>query len=369
MPDPSIILDAHLDIAYNVLRNGRVFTDSVYKQRRREAQLSSEQIKHLDGMITVALPEMLLGRVGIAFATIFVSPASNPEFGDEKISYATPRQAHDRAREQLTVYQRLADDGLIELIRTKAELERTLATWRDGTEFAQHRLGVVISIEGADPILEPRQFEEWYEWGVRAVGPAWGGTRYSGGAVGNTYQPGPLTSLGRELLEVMAGFNAILDVSHMAEESFFEALDRYGGTLIASHSNARRFYDSPRNLTDDMIRQLAERGGVIGIPLYNRFLKRDWRPNHSRKDEVTLLGDVIPSIDHICQLTGSVQHVGIGSDMDGGFGWQSIPAEFDTVADEYLIGPALRARGYREEDVAAVLSGNFLRILRQTLPN
>jgi membrane dipeptidase len=167
----------------------------------------------------------------------------------------------------------------------------------------------------------------------------------------------------------MAGFNAILDLSHMAEESVLEALERYDGTLIASHSNARRFYDNPRNLTDDMIRQLAERGGVIGIPLYNRFLNSEWRPNHSRKDDVTLLNDLIPAIDHVCQLTGSALHVGIGSDLDGGFGRQSIPAEFDTIADEQLIGPALRASGYTDEDVARILSGNFLRILRQTLPD
>src|SRR5579864_9418779 len=113
MPDPSIILDAHLDIAYNTLRNGRVFTDSVYKQRKREAQLSSAQIKQLDGTITVALPEMLLGRIGIAFGTLFVSPASNPEFGDTQISYSTPREAHDRASTELSVYKRLADDGAI----------------------------------------------------------------------------------------------------------------------------------------------------------------------------------------------------------------------------------------------------------------
>lgn len=369
MPDPSIILDAHLDIAYNTLRNGRVFTDGVYKQRGREAQLSSAQIEHLGGVITVALPEMLLGRVGIAFGTLFVSPASNLEFGDERISYSTPRQAHDRARTELSVYQRLADDGAIILIRRQADLEQVLATWGEGTELADHRLGIVISIEGADPILEPRQFEEWYEWGVRAVGPAWAGTRYSGGVVGDVYQPGPLTSLGRELLEVMAGLNAILDLSHMAEEAFFEALDRFEGTLIASHSNARRFYDSPRNLSDDMIRKLAERGGVIGIPLYNRFLKQGWKPNSSRKGEVTLPGHVIPAIDYVCQLTGSAQHVGIGSDLDGGFGRQSIPAEFDTITDEHLIGPALRARGYSDADVAGILSGNFLRILRQTLPN
>jgi membrane dipeptidase len=365
MPDPAIILDAHLDIAYNTIRYGRKFTQSVYAQRQREGQV--------EDVITVALPEALLGRVAIGFGTLFVSPISHAEFGDDEISYRTPREAHDQAHKQLAVYQKLADDGAIQLIRSKQELTAVLDTWGEGVEFADHRFGVVISMEGADPILEPRQFEEWYARGVRAVGPAWAGTRYSGGIAGSSHQYGPLTSLGRELLEVLSSFHALLDLSHMAEESFYEALDRYDGTLIASHSNARKFYDNPRNLSDDMIRGLAERDGVIGIPLFNRFLNPEWRPsknnNRHNKEKVTLPGDVIPSIDHICQITGSAHHVGIGTDLDGGFGWASIPAEFDTIADLHLIGPALAERGYAADDVTAILSGNFLRMLRQTLPD
>lgn len=368
-PDPAIILDAHLDIAYNVIRNGRVFTQSVYAQRRREAALSPAQIRQLEGVITVALPEALLGRVGIAFGTLFVSPAGNHDFGDAAISYNTPREAYDQALKQLDVYQRLADDGLIQLIRSRAELTAVLDTWRPGSEFADHRLGIVISMEGADPILEPRQFEEWYARGVRAVGPAWAGTRYSGGVVGSIFQPGPLTSLGRELLEVMSHFGALLDLSHMTDEAFSEALDLYDGPIIASHSSPRKFYDNPRSLSDDMLRSLAERDGVVGIPLYNRFLQPDWRSGKGGKASVTLIGNVIPAIDHICQITGSAQHVGIGTDLDGGFGWEAIPAEFDTITDLNLIGPALRARGYAADDVAAVLHGNFLRMLRRSLPD
>ncbi len=155
----------------------------------------------------------------------------------------------------------------------------------------------------------------------------------------------------------------------MAQEAFLEATDRYEGSLIASHSNPRRFSDTDRHLNDDMIRRLAERDGVMGIALYNRFLKNGWsRSSGSRKQEVTVSGQVVAAIDYVCQLTGSARHVGIGSDFDGGFGVQSIPAEMDTISDLNLIGPALLARGYPAEDVANILSGNFLRILRKTLP-
>ncbi len=358
--DPRIILDAHLDIAMNVVLNRRDFLQSVYKQRQREA---GTPVEKRDGIITVALPELLLGRIGIVFGTLFTSPAWSADFVDDKISYRTPQEAYQRALAQIGVYQRLADEHAnIELIRTQTDLERVLATWKDGTDFSQHHLGIVISIEGGDPIIEPPQFEEWYERGVRSVGPAWSETRYSGG----TGRPGPLTPLGHELLEVMAAFNVILDVSHMSQEAYLEAVERYEGAIIASHSNARRFSDTDRHLNDDMIRRLAERGGVMGIPLYNRFLKPGWTRT-DRKDEVTL-DQVITAIDHICQLTGSAQHVGIGSDMDGGFGRSATPAEIDTISDLSLIEPLLRARGYEASDIAHILSGNFLRILRQTLP-
>ncbi len=135
-------------------------------------------------------------------------------------------------------------------MRTQAELDAVIETWQPGKEIADHRQGIVLLMENADPISEPKQFEEWYERGLRIVGPAWQASRYCGG----TGQPGPLTDLGRDLLEVMAGFNAILDLSHMAEESFLEAVDRYEGIVIASHSNPRRFRDSDRHLSDEMIR-------------------------------------------------------------------------------------------------------------------
>ncbi len=176
---------------------------SVYKQRQRETGVAAVD----EGTITVALPEALLGRVGIAFGTLFTAPATLSEFNDVRISYNTPREAYQRALAQIDVYQRLADEhAAICLIRTQPELDGVLASWASGVEFADHRFGIVLSMEGADPILEPAQLEEWYERGVRAVGPAWGQTRYSGG----TGAPGGLTGTGRELLEIMGGLNMIL---------------------------------------------------------------------------------------------------------------------------------------------------------------
>jgi len=351
-----IVVDAHQDIAYNKLAHGRDYLKPAWEKR----QLETPDETRRAGKAMLGLPDAMLGRVAVIFSTLFVAPrAKTPQPWDE-LTYTTPREAYELGLQQWDYYQRLADESnRIRLIRTEADLDAVLATWADGMETADHQQGFVLLMENADPILEPRQFEEWYQRGVRIVGPAWEATRYCGG----TGYPGPLTPLGRELLEVMAGFNAILDLSHMAEQSFLESLDRYEGVIIASHSNPRHFRNTDRHLSDMMIQRLAERDGVMGVVLFSKFLSDTWAIGDSIP-----LSVVLDAIDYICQLTGSAAHVGIGSDFDGGFGADSTPEGLDTVVDLWSIGTGLRARGYAEADISAILGGNMLRKLRQVLP-
>jgi membrane dipeptidase len=359
--DPNILLDAHLDIAWNMADFGRDFRHSAYQTRQREAE--SWVLKH-QGNATVGLPEMLLGRVGLAFATLFAEPKVSL-LGEAAVhSYSTPAEAEALARKQIDIYQRLADENAnISLVRRQADLSAVLETWAEGQPMPAHKVGLVLLMEGADPIREPRAFEWWYERGLRIVGLAWSQTRYAGG----TRAPGRLTKLGLELLEVMASFNAMLDLSHMAEEAFFEALDNYPGQVIASHSNPRHFCDTDRHLSDAMIRRLAEHNGVMGVVPYNNFL---WPRGASQvAKNKTPLSRFIEVIDYVCQVVGSAQHVGIGTDLDGGFGLENIPTELDTIADLHLIGKALAQRGYSESDISLILRGNFLRALRAVLPS
>lgn len=352
-----LVVDAHEDIAYNAICFGRDYRRSALTTRRLE---TGTDIPAHNGIATVGSPDALLGRVALTFATLFVAPKSKNPAPWDALSYSDEKQAYKMASQQMDYYQRLEDESeKIRLVRSLPDLNAVLATWEDGKEIEDHQQGLVILMENADPIIEPRQFEEWYERGVRLVGPAWQGTRYCGG----TGQPGPLTNLGRELLDIMADFNAILDLSHMAEQSYLEAIDHYEGVIIASHSNPRRFRDSDRHLSDDMIRRLAERDGVMGIVLFNAFLSNTWK-----KGEKLPLSVVIAAIDHVCQVTGSAAHVGLGSDFDGGFGLESIPDGLDTVGDLWVIGTALREHGYEESDIMAILGGNMIRKLRQTLP-
>jgi membrane dipeptidase len=173
-----------------------------------------------------------------------------------------------------------------------------------------------------------------------------------------------LTPLGRELLEQMAYFNTLLDLSHAAEQAFYESIDQYQGPIIASHSNPRRFCNTDRHLSDDMIRLLAERDGVMGIVLYNRFLSDKWSKGDPRLP-LTIVTDII---DYVCQITGSASHVGLGSDFDGGFGADQIPQGLETTGDLLAIATLLQQKGYAKDDIAAIMGGNMIRKLREALP-
>lgn len=357
-----IIVDGHQDMAWNYFNNRRDFPQSAWAGRRRETD--PVFLQHY-GRRMVGLPEALIGRVVMTCGTIFVSPKSTVMYPDETVFYETPHEAYQIGIQQIDYYHRLAEEhARIKLIQSQADLDALLATWREGTQLADHCFGIMIAMEGADPILDPEQVEEWYARGLRVVGPAWTATRYSGG----THAVGPLTDLGRELLEVMASFGMVLDLSHMAPEACYEALDRYEGPLFASHSDPLKFRpDRPdRNLSDEVIRLIAEHDGTVGIVPYNLFLVPGWQMG-DRKEAATMK-TVIAAIDYVCQLTGSARYVGIGSDFDGGFGGESVPVGLETVADLWEIGPALAARGYAPEDISAVLSGNVLRVLRAGLP-
>lgn len=352
-----IIVDAHEDIAFNWLAGGRDWRRSALETRQEEAALAE---KRRAGLVSTGLPESLAGGVAVICATLFTAPRSRRATPWDSLCYSDAQEAYALASAQLDYYERLADEhGQISLVFDEQQLDAVLATWDEGLPEAARQVGLVLLMENADPIIEPEQFEEWYERGVRIVGPAWTASRYCGG----TGQPGPLTDEGRELLEIMAEYNALLDLSHMAEEACREALDRYEGPVFASHSNPRRFCATDRHLDDGLIRQLAERDGVAGAVLYNRFLSNTW----SGPPRLPL-DTVLQVMDHVCQLTGNARHAGIGSDLDGGFGAESAPQEIDTVADLGLIGRGLAGRGYEADDVAAIMSGNMLRMLRRALP-
>jgi membrane dipeptidase len=355
-----VIVDAHEDLAWNMLTFDRHYTRSIEETRQLEA--GTPTVEH-NGHTLLGWPNWIEGDVGWVFATLYASPEAR-RYGDwDVIAYRDSQGAYDQYWRQLDVYHRLLDQHAdkFRLIDSAASLQDHLEGWQSG----DWRLGVTLLMEGAEGIRRPEELPEWHQRGLRIIGPAWDRTRY----VGSAYEPGPWTSQGHQLLEVMAELNMILDLSHLAEEAALEALERYPGPILASHANPRWLLPNAiypeRHLSRRTVELLAERDGVVGVVLANKFLKDGWRPGDER-DQVSL-EHVVAHIDAICQLVGDADHVGLGSDFDGGFGLAGAPRELDGVHDLGKIGLALARQGYAEDDILKVLGGNWTRMMQGAL--
>jgi membrane dipeptidase len=238
-------------------------------------------------------------------------------------------------------------------------LETCAQQWQTTPDTAP--LGFILSMEGADPILSPEHLNDWVEDGLRVVGLAhYGPSAYAHG----TGSSGPLMPNGRELLRAMEELRVIVDLTHLADESFWEAADLFNGSVLASHNNCRSITPDGRQFSDDQIRLLIQRDGVIGAALDAWMLVPGWQIGRQENPRATLQ-DVVQHIDHICQLAGNTRHVAIGSDLDGGFGTEQCPEGLDTIADLQKLGPLLSARGYSNDDLAAIFHGNWMRLFER----
>jgi membrane dipeptidase len=360
-----LIVDSHQDLAWNILSFGRDYLRSAHKTRQIEN--GGLNVEH-NGNTLLGWPDYQQGEVVVIFATLFSSPA-RWAYDWEINFYKDAKEAQGQYRQQVDIYHRLTDDhpDKFRMIASAATLDEVLASHQKADPGKQgYPVGLVLLMEGADGILEIAELEEWWEMGLRLLGPAWAGTRFCGG----TKEPGPLTKDGRKLLDAMADLGFTLDLSHMDERAVLEALDFYPGHIVATHSNCKALlpeYEVNRLLSDRVIRGILERAGVIGVVPFNSFLKDGWLLGKNARDEVSL-DHLVNHIDHICQLAGDASHVGIGSDFDGGFGLESTPKEIDTIADLQKLVPLLLSRGYSDKDAAAVLGGTWIQYLHRSLP-
>lgn len=362
-----LIIDSHEDLAWNMVNLDRDYTQSANDIRRSE---ENTPIPAFNGNTLLGWPQYQEGNVAIVFGTLFCGPRRLDGGKYNVRVYDTPQEAHVCYRENLDAYLRLTDEhpDKFRLILSQTDLASHWEQWQasiKSPEGTSPPVGIVILMEGAESVREPAEVEQWFEWGVRLIGPAWAGNRYCGG----THEPGPITKAGFALLDNMADLGMVLDISHMDHESARQALDTYAGQVIASHSNAEALIrDIPinRHLQEATIHQLIERDGVMGIVPLNAFLDWDWRDYGSR-DQMSL-DYVIAQIDHVCQLAGNTRHVALGTDFDGGYGVESVPHEIDTIADLPKLAPQLVKKGYNQEDIARIFSGNWLRILQHNLP-
>ncbi len=358
-----LIIDAHEDLAWNMLTFGRDYTLSAAETRKRETGTLTRQVNE-DTLL--GWPDYQQGKVAVIFSTLFAAPERYKLGEWDRQCYGSDDEAHMRYSMQLDAYDRLVDEhpALFQKIETRAGLQAILAHWQR-MDIEEHPVGLLVLMEGAEGVREPAELEDWYRRGVRIIGPAWVGTRFSGG----THEPGGLTTEGYALLERMAEFHLTLDISHMDEKAALQALDSYTGAVVASHANALALLngtDSNRHLTDRVLEGLLERDGVIGIVPANGFLRPDWHETGGRL--AVTLEHYVAQMDYVCQMAGDARHVGIGTDFDGGFGLQSVPIGIDTISDIRKIIPILEQKGYTEADTAAILGNNWLAHLQNTLP-
>ncbi len=346
------IVDSHLDLAENATLFGRDLTLSAAEIRTLE--------KHMTRQATVSLPDLERGGIAVVVATVtagFLAADVGADFQPRSAIYSTPEEAEAQALTQIALYEQWDKQGRVRLLKSVNDLNHHLQLWQQ-----DRKPGLVMLMEGADPIVQVSDLPRWWRRGLRMIGLTFGDTKYGTGVAGgsSTFKSGGLTPEGFKLLEQMAGLGFMWDISHLAEDGIWQGLDLQFPRVCASHANVQALTPTDRHLSDDVIRAVAERGGVIGLVLYNGFLEPRWKQD--RSITVTLDEHVRRHATHIANLVGW-DHVGVGSDLDGGLGLEESPLEIDTMADLYKVGSVVPAE-VRE----AVLSANWLNFLSVSLP-
>ena len=354
-----LLFDAHLDLAMNAMEWNRDLTQPIDQIRLREKNATDKPDR---GGNTVCFSEMRRAGLGICVATQIarvISPA-NPLPG-----WHSAAQAWAHTQGQLAWYRAMQEAGELVQMTDAATLRRQVKLWQEdsvsSTQPSRVPIGYLLSLEGADSLLTMRHLEQAHEYGLRAVGPAhYGPGTYAQG----TGASGGIGQRGRELLAEMTRLGIILDVTHLCDESFWEALNFFPGPVWASHSNCRALVPDHRQLSDEQIRALIERDAVMGVALDAWMLVPGWVRHTTTPQRAGLkLERLLDHIDHICQIAGDARHVGIGSDLDGGFGREQSPSDLETIADLARLPKLLEARGYSADDVRAIAHGNFISFL------
>jgi len=360
-----IVCDAHLDLAFNAINANRNLLDPVAVIRARESRIdNSTPAGWGRAQGTVAFPEMRQGRVAVSFATLLAGVTANPK---AYVDFETVFQAYGIARGHMAYYRALEKEGHVRILTELSALDAHIAEWEawDADEAAKPEeappLGFIINIEGTNPILNPAELQEWWDLGLRIImlghfGPG----RYTGG----TGTDLPLNDMGVELLKEAQRLGMVFDINHLSDQAFWRSLEVFEGPIFASHSNARALVPGQRQLSDAQMHAIIQRKGVIGICADVWMLEPDWVAGVGTNENVTL-ATMADHIDHVCQLAGNSLHAGIGTDLDGGFGYLQSPKDLNTIADLQKVGGLLAGRGYSETDIANIMYRNFLAVMRE----
>ena len=354
-----LIFDAHLDLSLNAIEWNRDLRRTA--QEVREAEYGKTDLQGR-GNGTVTFPEMRKAGIGICVATQLagcMKPAAPVG------SWESPHQAWAMTQAQLAWYRAMEDEGELRQILNSTSLEKHLKEWE--LDSSNTPIGYILSLEGADSLIDISYLERAYDYGLRAVGLShFGAGRYALGHDCN----GTLPESGKALLKELGRLQMILDITHLSEPSFWQAIDTFEGPIWASHHNCRALVNDPRQLSDEQIEALIQRGAIIGSAFDAWMLTSDWVRGESTPGQTNVrISNVVDHIDHVCQIAGNSKHAGIGTDLDGGFGTEQSPADLNSIADISSVATILLDRGYSESDVKSIMHQNFIRFAMESLPS
>lgn len=349
-----LCFDAHLDLAMNAMEWNRDQRWPVQQIRESEKGMTDKPDR---GRNTVSFPALREGNVGLVVATQ-ISRVVKP--GSPIPGWYSQEQAWAQTQGQLQWYRTMEEAGEMLQITDAKSFDKSLKLW--GNPDDKTPICYLLSLEGADSIISMEHLNRAYNYGLRAVGPA----HYGPGIYANgTDSAGRLKEKGIELLRTMEKLNMILDATHLNDEAFWHAMEIYSGPVWASHNNCRQFVPHNRQFSDEMIVELIKHKAVIGIALDAWMMVPNWiRGESTPQSKNVTLEIMADNIDHICQLAGNSNHVGVGSDLDGAFGTEQCPADLDTIADIQKMPEILRKRGYKTQDIENIMNANFIRFLK-----
>ncbi|RNB88188.1 membrane dipeptidase [Brevibacillus nitrificans] len=286
-----------------------------------------------DKQLHVGFPDLEKGNVDIQVLACFV-PTHVP-FG---------RRFHTVLEMIDVFYERVASEQF-RMITTKADLQDCVL---------KGRKGAILFVEGAHALEESLvQLRTWYRLGVRGMTLTWNhGNAVADGS--GEPNPGGVTAFGRQVVAEMNRLGMIIDVSHLADPGFWDIMELSQAPVIASHSNSRQLCNHPRNLTDEQIKALIAKDGVMGLTFVDFFTIEEKRK--------VWIDDILRHLDHVCAL-GGVDHVAFGSDFDG---ISQTYGDLTCAGDYPLLLEALLKR-YKEEEVMKFVQGNWLRVFGNVL--
>ncbi|WP_247236392.1 dipeptidase [Telluribacter sp. SYSU D00476] len=350
-----LLFDAHLDLSMNAIEWNRDLTQELSAIREREKHLTDKPDR---GRGVVSFPEMRRGNIGLCVATQigrYVAPDNHLP------GWHSQAQAWGMTQAQVAWYQAMEYEGEMVQIRDWEGLQKHLSLWQGAESTEKLPIGYILSLEGADSLLSLDHLHMAYKYGLRAVGPAhYGPGVYAYG----TDADQPLSNKGKDLIREMERLGIILDATHLCDSAFWDAMDIYAGPVWASHNLVRKITPHNRQFSDEMIRELLSRGAVIGMAFDAWMMIPGWERGKTKPQEVGLkIEHVMDHLDHICQLAGNANHVGIGSDLDGAFGTEQCPADLDSIADLQTMTELLSKRGYSQQDIEGIMWRNWVNFL------